>query len=109
MIDKNTVKLVRNSLNETQAQFAKRMGVTTVTVGRWETGERQVSSPYALEIMTLFNELSKGDSGAMVPDDFVAHRFLLRHGTFITLHLPSDLTTNEARRLAEFVKSLPIE
>lgn len=40
---------------------------------------------------------------------FVKHPFLLRPGTSIYLELPGDLTVVEARRVADFVLSLPFE
>lgn len=40
---------------------------------------------------------------------FVEHPFLLRPGVGVSLGLPSDLTLTEARRIADFVLSLPFE
>lgn len=48
-----TVRKVRRSLNETQAEFAKRFSVTSLTVARWETGERACSGLYARQVALL--------------------------------------------------------
>jgi chromosome partitioning protein len=48
-----SVRKVRRQLGETQAEFAKRFAVTTLTVARWETGERECSGLYAREIANL--------------------------------------------------------
>ena len=37
------IKNVRNSLGETQAQFAKRFNTQANTVSRWESGQYQAS------------------------------------------------------------------
>ncbi len=37
------------------------------------------------------------------------HTFLLRPGLVVVIELPLDLAADEARRLAEFVRSLPFE
>lgn len=39
--------------------------------------------------------------------DTVNHRFALRPGFFVTVALPGDLTSLEASRFAEFIKTLP--
>ena len=41
--------------------------------------------------------------------DVLDHAFYLREDYLVNLTLPVDLTENEAKRLAAFVKSLPIE
>jgi chromosome partitioning protein len=47
------VRKVRRLLGETQAEFAKRFSVTTLTVARWETGERACSGLYARQVAQL--------------------------------------------------------
>jgi DNA-binding XRE family transcriptional regulator len=44
------IRRVRRRLEETQAQFAKRLGVDPVTVARWETGQRRCTGLYALGV-----------------------------------------------------------
>jgi putative transcriptional regulator len=39
------IKVLRQQLGQTQTEFAKTMGVTLITVGRWERGEIQVPGP----------------------------------------------------------------
>jgi hypothetical protein len=48
-----------------------------------------------------------GDSPAS-SDEFT-HRFQLRPDLLVSLRLPADLTTPEAARLADFIKTLPFE
>jgi transcriptional regulator with XRE-family HTH domain len=47
------VRHVRRHLNETQARFARRLGVDPVTVARWETGQRRCARAYAEAVRGL--------------------------------------------------------
>jgi transcriptional regulator with XRE-family HTH domain len=47
------VRRVRRLLDDTQAEFAKRLGVGPVTVARWETGQRRCAGAYAQSIARL--------------------------------------------------------
>ena len=47
------VRRVRRHLNETQALFARRVGVDPVTVARWETGQRRCAGAYAEAVQRL--------------------------------------------------------
>jgi transcriptional regulator with XRE-family HTH domain len=47
------VRRVRRHLNETQAQFARRLAVDPVTVARWETGQRRCAGAYAGAVQGL--------------------------------------------------------
>ena len=47
------VRRVRRHLNETQAQFARRLRVDPVTVARWETGQRRCAGVYAEAVQAL--------------------------------------------------------
>jgi transcriptional regulator with XRE-family HTH domain len=47
------VRRVRRYLNETQAQFARRLHVDPVTVARWETGRRRCAGQYAEAVQLL--------------------------------------------------------
>ncbi|MDX2231010.1 MAG: helix-turn-helix domain-containing protein [Leptolyngbyaceae cyanobacterium bins.349] len=56
------VRELRQLLNLTQEQFAARLGVTVVTINRWEN-RRSRLSPLALrQIKTLLNELQNSPS-----------------------------------------------
>lgn len=41
------LKRIRQKLGLTQKELAERLGVTLVTVGRWEAGMRKISEPVA--------------------------------------------------------------
>jgi transcriptional regulator with XRE-family HTH domain len=47
------VRYVRRQRNETQVQFARRLGVDPVTVARWEIGERRCTGDYAETVRRL--------------------------------------------------------
>jgi hypothetical protein len=59
-------------------------------------------------------ELAPSDTTSVVPPSFslgagdVSHPFRLRPDKTVAVVLPSDLTPQEAQRLADFVKTLPI-
>lgn len=42
-------------------------------------------------------------------DDLVEHSFYLRPGILTTIELPEDLSWQEAKRLAQFIKAIPME
>jgi transcriptional regulator with XRE-family HTH domain len=68
------VRRVRRGLDETQAQFAKRLDVDPVTVARWETGQRRCTGLYAMAVARLDPEgrLSIGsnaDAGGLAHRD----------------------------------------
>jgi DNA-binding XRE family transcriptional regulator len=125
VLDKKTIKFVRSKLNETQSQFAKRLGVSTVTVGRWEIGDRICSVTYARKIVALLGELGldASDTEAFLPtqdsillqalDQSGAHltqyKFPLRKDVMVTFVLPADISKAEANRLAKFIGSLAQE
>jgi len=52
-ISAEDVRRIRRLLDETQAQFAKRLGVDPVSVARWETGQRRCTGPYAEAVRRL--------------------------------------------------------
>jgi transcriptional regulator with XRE-family HTH domain len=52
-IKAHDVRRVRRLLDETQVQFAKRLGVDPVTVARWETGQRRCTGAYAEAVLRL--------------------------------------------------------
>lgn len=49
------------------------------------------------------------DVSSSEDDTMIGHRFLLRRGLIISFQLPSDLTYKEAKRLSQYVRSLPLE
>lgn len=53
VLDPQDVRRVRHALDETQVQFAKRLGVDPVTVARWETGQRKCGGLYAVHVARL--------------------------------------------------------
>lgn len=53
IVPPESVRRVRRHLNETQAQFARRLGVDPVTVARWETGHRRCAGAYAEAVRGL--------------------------------------------------------
>lgn len=46
---------------------------------------------------------------AGAPTVLISHRFQLRPDLVISIQLPSDITTNEAFRLGQFINSLPFD
>jgi transcriptional regulator with XRE-family HTH domain len=66
-IDAEDVRRVRRALNETQAQFAKRLDVDPVTVARWETGQRRCGGVYAQAIARLDPERGRRPDAAVPP------------------------------------------
>jgi len=56
------VRKVRRSLDETQAEFARRLDVDPVTVARWETGQRRCAGLYAMAVARLDPERRHGGS-----------------------------------------------
>ncbi|HXX24419.1 MAG TPA: hypothetical protein VEO19_14835 [Terriglobia bacterium] len=51
-------------------------------------------------------ETAAGD--APTDDNVVEHPYLLRKGQYVRLQLPVDLTPAEAKRLADFIQTLPL-
>ena len=74
----------------------------------WEYTKSLVASKAAAGI-----EAASGDDGNETEDvyeyDTVDHTYYLREDFSLTLTLPIDLTVNESKRLATFLKSLPLE
>lgn len=51
---KNNVRRLRGELGITQEELAKRLGVTRMTVIRWEQGKGEISWENIKRIMSLF-------------------------------------------------------
>jgi hypothetical protein len=83
--------------------------VETVDVGRRAAGIPSDIGHGSLngDEDTLAETRADGDSPAS-SDEFM-HRFQLRPDLLVSLRLPADLTTPEAARLADFIKTLPFE
>lgn len=58
VVPPEAVRRVRRHLNETQAQFARRLRVDPVTVARWETGQRGCAGPYGEAVKALAPSLA---------------------------------------------------
>ena len=52
-IEPDEVRRVRRALDETQVEFARRLEVDSVTVARWETGQRRCAGLYAMAVAQL--------------------------------------------------------
>jgi transcriptional regulator with XRE-family HTH domain len=53
-----TLRQKRTQLGLTQAQLAKKLGVTVTAVARWERGERKIFEPVA-RLLILLCQLKK--------------------------------------------------
>ena len=51
----------------------------------------------------------QGRRGVVTPATTIAYKIQLRPGHLVHIHLPADLTTAEAQRLATFIMSLPAD
>lgn len=51
---KNNVRRLRGELGITQSELAKRLGVTRMTVIRWEQGKGEISWTNIKSLMSLF-------------------------------------------------------
>lgn len=83
-------------------------GYDLVSVAKAATGEVQV-----VEEIQPAPQTDNGDEPVIaevaVPEGTIEHKYQLRAGWQITLALPSDLTSREAARLSEFIKTLPFD
>ena len=52
---KNQLKILRENLNLTQEEFAKKIGCSKISVGSWEQGVRSPSSTQRKKICGIFN------------------------------------------------------
>jgi transcriptional regulator with XRE-family HTH domain len=72
-ISSEDVRRIRRLLDETQAQFAKRLGVDPVSVARWETGQRRCTGPYAEAVRRLDPEAARARPNEPATVSALAH------------------------------------
>lgn len=65
----NRLVLARKQAGMTQEDVALRMGVSPITVSRWETGTRQISLELFFDLAQLYGALP----AALMSDDIGAH------------------------------------
>lgn len=56
------IKEIREKLGLTQAEFAKEIGVDTVTVSRWENDKRRPSKLAQRQLFRLSRKVNKGEN-----------------------------------------------
>ena len=59
IIRKETIRRIRKKLNLTQVQFAKRVGVTSITVSRWERGHQKPWLIHSKKLGKLYRKAFK--------------------------------------------------
>ena len=52
----NSIKILRNKMLLTQTEFADRLGVSFVSVNRWENGEHEPTMKVKRELMKLMKK-----------------------------------------------------
>jgi hypothetical protein len=75
-------------------------GYSLVAVGKAALGE--IVSDFDID----FDNIDSNDDDADI--DFITHRYILRKDKEIVFNLPFDLSPNEAERIANFIKTLPM-
>ena len=63
------LKRIRRQLGLTQKELAEKLGVTLVTVGRWEAGMRKISEPVARLVQRIAAEERKKKGRTEEPED----------------------------------------
>jgi len=76
-----------------------------VAVGKAASGDLQ----HLQEVSDVDEEDEDIEHVPDVPSGSIAHKFQLRPDRQVELILPVDLTTREANRLSEFIKTLPFD
>ncbi len=56
------VRSTRRGLKMSQSKFAKRIGVSPVTIARWETGDTVPSDEKIQSLLSLTKQISEGDT-----------------------------------------------
>jgi putative transcriptional regulator len=90
------VRQFRQLLGLTQEQFAARMGVTLVTINRWEN-DRSKPSPLALlRIKTMLQELAQSCSGTeqTIVQELLSRYFSEEPRTAETQRVKGEMTPN---------------
>jgi hypothetical protein len=75
----------------------------------WSTGIISVGRAAIGEQETVEQIEVTADDGLDTETDWLTHTFHLRPSVEVELELPMDLSPNEARRLTQFIDSLPFE
>jgi hypothetical protein len=73
----------------------------------WQVSSKSVGQVAAGEAAEVEEEVPPTDEAAEETDDLLEHRFQLRPDVTVTINLPSDFSTYEAKRLSAFIDSLP--
>ena len=93
---------------ETRLEWRFRMDIVG-QVARGDHDNLGEASEEREEGETAENAGGPDDSASEPAAGTLAHSFRLRPNGTVTFHLPADLTETEARRLGDFIKSLPFE
>ncbi len=101
--DPQTLRARREARGLTQKKLAELAGISEIMIGRYES---QHSKPSAKTVVKLAAALDVG-TAATSRNMLIRHVFWLRPDGEVVFDLPSDLTSGEAERLANFVRSLP--
>lgn len=72
----NRIKELRKEKGLTQKELAKILGVTSLSVLRWENGERQVKTDRAMELADFFEVPVGYLLGYEEPDEYMQVRYM---------------------------------
>ena len=72
----------RRLLGETQAEFAKRMGVTVSTVSRWEAGKLVPAGAHMRQLLTIARRLRAASSIEVIANAPGIEALTMRHNTY---------------------------
>ena len=67
------VKILRNSLGLTQTELAERLGVTYVTISRWENGQARPNRLAIKALTSLVASSSRGTAEIRVPEKIATY------------------------------------
>lgn len=106
-IEKEEICAIRNSQGLTQEQFGKKLGVSKVTVARWEAGDRACKGAAALKI----REFQKKDNLNLTPQTYITSislEDLSRLNSELAIETLRELLVCEARRTGIPVTAIEI-
>lgn len=78
--------------------------VQITSLGKAATGEAAV-----VAVAEASSETEDAEEVGHSENGMITHAYQLRPGIAVSLELPANLTTKEANRLAEFIKTLPFD